>query len=116
MMNSDPKLAEFINKEYRPSELKGMAQAAYELKVQVLKLHELPCTADAMLEKYNAEKAFRQAITKSLYNWIEQNCNKCPMGFERIDCKAKSCPIRTVDKMLTGMLNELEQILPGGIQ
>ena len=112
---NDPKLIEFINKEYNPGQLKGMAQAAYELKRDVLRLHELPMTADSMMEIVNAERSFRKAIVSALSEWIDKNCNTCPMGFERKDCKAKQCPVGTIDKILTDLLEQLEQVLPGGI-
>ena len=96
-------------------DIKGIGRALDEYKKGVLKLYKMPISADCAQEIIDAEKSFRKALTTDILTLIEMNCAQCPVGFERNDCKAKSCPFSTIESILKTRLNELNQILPGGI-
>lgn len=96
-------------------EYTGIAKALKDYQKEVLQLHKMPMTSDCAMEIINAEKTFRKAITKDLKDWIEINCSSCPMGYSRNNCQAKSCPFQTIDKIINTRLQQLEEILPGGI-
>ena len=99
----------------KKTELTGLASVFSDYKQDVLKLHHLHESADIVLEKLELERAFRKSITTSLYKLIDSACSRCPMGFTRFECKAKECPFKTIDLMLKDMLDQLEQVLPGGL-
>lgn len=116
MKNNMPE--EFISAaglEMTTRELKGIGKALNEYKKDVLKLHKMPISADCAQEIIDAEKSFRKAISNDILTLIEINCAQCPMGYERNDCKAKSCPFSTIEKILRNRLEELNEVLPGGI-
>ena len=96
--------------------IKGVAKIIQDYKKEVLKLHTLPETADVLTSRYEAEKSFRLSLTRDLFSFIESSCNSCPMGFTREHCKAKQCPLKTLDNILKDKLNQLDQILPGGLK
>lgn len=98
-----------------PREIKGIGRALDEYKKDILKLHKMPISADCAQEIIDAEKSFRKALTTDILTLIEINCAQCPMGFERNNCKVKSCPFSTIEEILKTRLDELNQILPGGI-
>lgn len=106
---------EFTQKELSTRELKGIGRAIADHKKDVLHLHKLPMTAEAAKEIMIAEKRFRVTLTRDLRTLIEVNCSNCPAGYTRSECKAKACPFKTIDNLLNERLEQLNQILPGGI-
>jgi hypothetical protein len=107
---------EFVDLEGKSvRELKGIGRALQEYHKDVLKLHKMPMSSDCAQEIIDAEVMFRRAITNDFLTLIELNCAQCPMGFERNDCQAKSCPFKSVEKILKSRLDQLSQIRPGGV-
>lgn len=96
-------------------ELTGIGRAISDYKKDVLKLQNMPMSADCAQEIINAEVAFRKNLTNDLMTLVELNCAKCPMGFTRNDCQAKSCPFQTIDQILKERLKQLDSVRPGGI-
>ena len=104
-----------ISESINSREIVGIGKALNDYKKDVLKLQNLPMTADALIENIEIEKSFRKALVNDLRTLIETNCANCPMGYTRNECEVESCPFKTIDNILNERLKELNQILPGGI-
>lgn len=107
--------AEFVTKSVGNRELKGIYKALDDHKKDILKLHELPMSSDCAKEIIMAEKSFRYTITRELREFIELNCANCPAGQDKQTCEIDNCPMKIIERILYSTLDQLNQILPGGV-
>ena len=112
-MNNIPK--EFFNQSDLPNkqEVRGISKALDNYKKDVLRLQDLPMTADCLIESIEVERLFRKSFTKEIRDLVELNCANCPLGFTNDNCEAKQCPFKSIKEILDTHLKWLKQNLPG---
>ena len=115
-MSDLPEELGFNQNNISKAELSYIEQGFYDYKKEIGQYHKLPQTAETLETIIAWDENFIKGINTDLNKLSNNYCNNCPYGYTLDNCKAKSCPIKTIKSILDSHINILKQNRPGGIQ